>query len=346
MIHITTAANENYAPGLLVTVASMLVSIDPEVEVTLYFLNGGVSPSTMEKLKRMCKSLHSYCALINIPLDEKLFAGANLGPGNSYMAYARLLMGSLIKSEKVIYIDSDMVVLRDLAKIWSIDMQGSGVLACVDRKLTTLQHDCPLDLNPEEKTRPYFNSGFIVADLNRWRELKIDDRSLEFSKSFHCPYADQTVLNYLFRNDFLPLDPNWNWQAYNICADHKLIKANLHFIEKLKPWLYCGSNLKHCIWRLYYSKYVGSLLLLYISKNGIRALFLGIKERLIRWNPIFRNIYFDYLRSKNIGKDEVEVVIKFYGNDSLKIPYGKESQLLKEFKDLHFSKKLIQNDIY
>jgi lipopolysaccharide biosynthesis glycosyltransferase len=341
MIHITTAANENYAPGLLVTVSSMLTSINPDVELTLHFLNGGVSPATMNKMRYMCSKLHGHCTLVDIPMNDTLFTGANLGPGNSYMAYARLLMGSLIKCEKVIYIDSDIVILLDLAELWDSDMQGAVVLGCVDRKLTQIQDDCPLDLKPEEKERPYFNSGFILVNLNRWREMDIDNKSLEIAKSYYCTYHDQTILNYLLRNDFQPLDVIWNWQTYNPIHNDNLVIGNLHFIEKLKPWLYFGSNLKHRIWRFYYSKYAGSLTSLYASKNGVKGMVLGIKERLVRYSPLFRRIYFNYLRRLDEGHGNVEGIIKFYGNDSLKIPYVKERQIFSEFRKTRFPRKVL-----
>lgn len=331
VIHITTASNENYAPGLLVTVASLLASIDPEVVLTLHFLNGGVSTSTMEKLKRMCKTLHSHCTLVDIPLDESLFAGANLGPGNSYMAYARLLMGTLIKASKVIYIDSDMVLLRDLNEVWHHEMHGRTLLVAEDRAGMKLSDDCPVELTEKERGIPYFNSGFLVVDLDSWRCQGIEEQALRIAAEYKCAYWDQTILNYLFRNDAGKLSNEYNWQIYDVENNEGIVDANLHFIEKLKPWVYLGSNLKHRIWRLYYSRYVGRLFFLYASKKGLKGLLQGIKERLIRWIPIFRKIYFKYLRRHDSGQGAVEGIIRFYGNDSLKIPYWKERRIFREF---------------
>lgn len=340
MIHITTAANENYAPGLLVTVASMLTSIDPDVELTLHFLNGGVSSSTMEKLKRMCESLHAHCTLVDIPLDESLFAGANLGPGNSYMAYARLLMGSLIQAPKVIYIDSDMLVLKDLSIVWNHGMNGRTLLAIDDRAGMKLSDDCAVQLTEAERDIPYFNSGFLVVDLESWRRQGNEEQALKMAAEYKCTFWDQTILNYLFRIDSGRLANEHNWQIYGVVSGGRVVDANLHFIEKLKPWVYFGSNLKHRIWRLYYSKYVGSLIHLYASRKGINGVVLGLKERLVRYSPNFRKVYFNYLRRQDGGRGALEGVIKFYGNDSLRIPYWKERRIFREFRRSHFPSKL------
>jgi lipopolysaccharide biosynthesis glycosyltransferase len=340
MIHITTAANENYAPGLLVTVASILSSINPDVELTLHFLNGGISPVTMGKLKQMCSTLHAHCTLVDIPLDESLFAGANLGPGNSYMAYARLLMGSLIQAPKVIYIDSDMVILKDLGIIWNQGMDGRTLLAVDDRAGMKLSDDCPLPLPDSEKSIPYFNSGFLVVDLDSWRRQGIEPQALEIAAEHKCAYWDQTILNYLFRIDSGRLARENNWQIYHVESKGGIVNANLHFIEKLKPWFYLGSNLKHRIWRLYYSRYVGSLLSLYASKKGIKGVFLGLKERLVRYSPIFRRIYFHYLRRRDDGTGAAEGIIKYYGNDSLRIPFWQERTIFGKFRKSHFRSQI------
>jgi lipopolysaccharide biosynthesis glycosyltransferase len=336
MIHITTAANENYAPGLLVTVASLLASIDPRAKLTIHFLNGGVSRTTMERLERLCVSLHDHCILVNIPLDESLFAGANLGPGNSYMAYARLKMGSLIAAPKVIYVDSDMVVLRDLSMIWYQEMGNQTILAIDDRAGMKLSDDCPVPLPDGERTISYFNSGFLLVNLDSWRRRGIESLALKMAADYKCAYWDQTILNYLFRIDSGRLPHENNWQIYHVENEGRVVDANLHFIEKLKPWVYLGSNLKHRIWRLYYSRYVGSLFSLYASKNGIKGVLLGIKERLVRHSSIFRRIYFDYLRRQDNGQEGVEGIIRFYGNESLKIPYWKERRIFCAFRRERF----------
>ena len=336
MIHISTAANENYASGLLVTVASMLTSIDPDVELTLHFLNGGVSFKTMKKLKRLCVTLHNHCILVDIPLDESIFAGANLGPGNSYMAYSRLMMGSLIQAPKVIYIDSDMVVLRDLAIVWNQEMDGHAILAIDDRAGMKLSEDCPVNLPEEERMLPYFNSGFLVVDLESWRRHDIESQALKMAADYKCAYWDQTILNYLFRINSGRLPQENNWQIYHVENAGHVVDANLHFIEKLKPWVYFGSNLKHRIWRHYYSRYIGSLFSLYASKKGIKGVVLGMKERLVRHSSIFRRLYFNYLRRQDDGKGGVEGILKFYQNDSLIIPYWKERRIFRAFRKSRF----------
>jgi lipopolysaccharide biosynthesis glycosyltransferase len=331
MIHNTTAANENYAPGLLVTVSSMLTSINPDVELTLHFLNGGVSPATMNKMRYMCSKLQGHCTLVDIPINDTLFTGANLGPGNSYMAYARLLMGSLIHAPKVIYIDSDMVVLRDLSKIWDLNMQGSCALVCHDKKIKRIVDDCPIKLPDNESEKPYFNSGLLVIDLNLWRTGGYEKKSLDFSKSYHCELHDQTVLNYILKNNITFLEQEWNWPYPDVIRHGEIQRWNYHFSDKQKPWLYYGSNIKHKIWRYYYKNNVGNISKIFCSKKGIKGLIAGLKERLIRSFSIIRKAFF-YIQKKRVyPNQDISGLIDFYWNDSLMISSPRERILFKEF---------------
>jgi lipopolysaccharide biosynthesis glycosyltransferase len=330
MIHIATAANENYAPGLLVTVASMLVSMDPEAEVTLHFLNGGVSASTMADLRRLSSSLHRQCTLVDIPLDESLFAGANLGPGNSYMAYARLLMGTLIKASKVIYVDSDMVVLRDLSKLWTQNIEGVSALVCSDKKIKYISKDCPVELNDSEKYIPYFNTGLLVMDLNFWRSAELEKKSLYMAKNYKCELWDQTILNYVLKKNVVFLEQEWNWPFSNVTRDGKVQKWNYHFSDRQKPWTYFGSNIKHKVWRYYHKRYIGNTSRIFLSKKGLIALLSGIKEVLIRRFSFFRKAFFFIHKTRNENKD-ISGLIDFYWNDSLKISPWREGKMYRSF---------------
>jgi len=334
MIHITTASNENYAPGLLVTVASLLTSIAPDAKLTIHFLNGGVSRSTMERLERMCISLHDHCTLVDIPLDESLFAGANLGPGNSYMAYARLKMGSLIQASKVIYVDSDMVLLKDLAELWNYPMRGECALVCSDKKIKVIGDDCPIQLSESEKKIPYFNTGLLVVDLISWRSGGYEERSINIAKNYKCDLWDQTILNYVLKNKVLFLDREWNWPYADVTSNGEIQKWNYHFSDKQKPWTYFGSNIKHKVWRYYYKKYIGGIFKIFLSKKGLKGLIAGLKERAIRHSSFIREIYFYMLKKRSHQNQDISGLIDFYWNDSLKISYRKEINILNKFISL------------
>ncbi|KAF8407973.1 hypothetical protein HHK36_007113 [Tetracentron sinense] len=67
--------------------------------------------------------------------------------------YARSYLADILEPcvNRVIYLDSDLVVVDDIKKLWSISLTGSRTIGA-GRKLC------------------YFNTGVMVMDLVRWRE--------------------------------------------------------------------------------------------------------------------------------------------------------------------------------
>lgn len=272
-VHIAMSANEGYAPGLLVTIASAMVSLNPDISVKIHLLDGGLADETITKIERICLSLHRDCRLIRIPFDESVFTGFTLGPGSSYMVYARLLLGSLLDVDKVIYLDADILVLKDLVEVWELDMHGKVALVCKDACIRTISCDCPWILDESNRDTPYFNTGFMVMDLNQWRNASMESAALKLAESSFCKFWDQTILNYILVDKIEFLDDDWNSQSETGPEAAAVQPKNYHFVEKQKPWFYCGRTFRYKLWRLYYSAFFGSLALRLIHKKNGSCLF-------------------------------------------------------------------------
>ena len=315
MIHITTAANKNYALGMLLAVSSALDSLDPEARVTVHLLNGGISAKSLKHLQRLCNTIHPHCTLVDVALDETLFKGAILGPGNSYMTYARLVLSSLIRADKVIYFDADMLILKNLAEVWELDMQGKALMGTPNHPPTILADDCPVPLLEVEKSYTYINGGFLVVDLDRWRRNATEATCLAFATENRCNYWDQTVLNYVLRNDILVLDQEWNWQSGSLLNNAEIVEANLHYPSRRKPWHFFNDTLKDKIWRFYYRKFIGGNLWHLHIKNDFFDFMAELKKLLIRRSSLVKRVYTWYLKSKNKGVPEN--IINYYTDMNL-----------------------------
>lgn len=341
MIHICTAADEGFAPGLLVMIASLLSSLHKDDTLTLHLMNGGLSTTTINKLRNLCETIHPNCYINNIIIDTTNFEEFDRLSEKTYMYYARLKMGSFIKAEKVIYIDADMLILRDLKKLWDYPMQESPILVCPDYSHRKLADDCPLVLTDRERELPYFNSGLMVINLNYWRANLIEAQSIElaisFKNTYKCKHHDQTVLNYLFRNNAHFICKEWNWQWLNTYNPAKSTNINYHFIFKdEKPWLYFGSNISHLIWRYYYRKYCGNVYSHFLKKGRKKAFISGFKDYLIRKTSLARYAYYRYLkwRGRNTSFD-YQTVIDRLDKTEKNMPLREEVIQFKKFKRIH-----------
>ena len=339
MIHLTLSCNENYADGLLVTIASALTSLNQNAQITIHFMNGGVSDHTLSSISSIINSTHKNAKLNIINVNDGMFRGFEIGPGNSMMTYVRLLMGSLFEGiDKVIYIDVDFLVLKDLEELWNRDMQGKIAWACRDIEILSLDGETPLPVSDHEKLHPYFNAGLLLVDLKKWRDANIEEKSLDLGLINKSTLADQSILNYLFRGDVGFLEQNWNWQSRNVLAEGKARIANYHFIWVKKPWMYYGTTLNYRLWRYYYKHFAfGSLWRIY-SQIGLKGLMIGFREILIRSNSALLKIYLKVVAMKS-GSDSPRYhgIKKYYLEDSTAFPMEQEKLAYSSYVNLHKS---------
>lgn len=296
MIHIVTGADEGFAPGLLVAVASALASLLPERPATVHILDGGLTSTTIRRLEKLAGRIHKGSRLVFHAVQEEKFAGFKAGIRNSRMYYARLGIGSLVSADKAIYLDADVVVLGGLARLWELGMDGKMILAAADRKIRHLREDCPWPLSDPEA--PYFNTGVMLMDLRSWREEGAESHAMKLAGEAgeKCQWYDQTVLNYMLRDRIGKLPPEWNWQREAVPGDRDIFA--IHFTTGKKPWLYRGPDVRFRIWRAYYEFAAGSSLPLFFRREALPGLYFGLFETLLRQSPVLRSWYVRLLETR------------------------------------------------
>jgi hypothetical protein len=161
---------------------------------------------------------------------------------NSQMAYARLLLPELVPLRRILYLDADVLVLRNLEEIH--EMALDGCLAAAARDLVPTfgerfgERCAAFGLEPGGA---YFNSGVMLIDLEGWRRERVHMRAFEelgSGKRFDC--ADQCALNLVMHGRIKRLPALWN-SFYQLCSsdDHDWDESRvIHYASPWKPWLY------------------------------------------------------------------------------------------------------------
>lgn len=239
-IRVAVAADARYAPGLYCTVSSMLLHLDPARAVTIHVLDGGIDSRDWQCLCRRGLQFHPRVAFDRIPLSPESFAGFHRHRTGSLLPYARLRLPSLLDAERVLYLDSDLFVGRDIGELWETDLNECLVAAARDPLVRVLANDWPWPADPQvDLQAPYFNTGVLLMDLRGWRRERIEDRALEELRAAPQQFRfwDQTVLNPLLRGRVHWLPDFWNrffWQADRAGFDD--LRCILHFAA-WTPWI-------------------------------------------------------------------------------------------------------------
>ena len=116
--------------------------------------------------------------------------------------------------EKVIYLDSDIIVNLDIKKLWQFELDDK-ILAVVPEILNRgeLERDFVLCREGLVKNEDYFNAGVLSINLASFRnEKNIVENWSEFLKKNpqHGRFFDQDILNYYFSTRTLKLPLKFN----------------------------------------------------------------------------------------------------------------------------------------
>ena len=212
-ISVLMAVDEQYAAPLFVTVASLLESLRPGVGLDLYVMASGLRPGTRSRLEG---GWDDRVRLRWASLDNsKLESLRGYAYPSSPVANLRLVVGSSLTGDvsKVIYLDADLLIQRDIFELWEQDMQGKIVLAVQDSYIQKLPARC---LPAQAEEQPYFNSGVMVIDLEAWRMAEIEQCCLEAAGRLRhrTKWLDQHVLNACLAGRWGRLTPVWNKQFF------------------------------------------------------------------------------------------------------------------------------------
>ena len=186
-IAVLMAVDEGYAAPLLVTVASLLETLRHGAGLDLYLMNSGLTPGTRSRIEGAWDDrVRLHWALPDKRKFEPLSGHDRASPP---AANFRLAIGSSLPEDvsKVIYLDADLLVKRDIVDLWEWDMRDNIVLAAQDSYIQRLPACCAPARDRAEAGRPYFNSGVMVIDLDAWRVAEIEQCC--FAAARRLPHA-------------------------------------------------------------------------------------------------------------------------------------------------------------
>lgn len=249
-IALLCGTDDNYALPLGAMLHSAAVHLDPQYDLHVFVMTDGLTPETTERLHRVARNSPVSMQIEFIAPDMNL-AGLTLLGHLSPASYYRLMAPSVIPAsfDRAIYLDCDMIVQDDLAKIWNQNLDGIGLMAVPDYRFDTFAEVTSFD--PKQfgidPTHPYFNSGFLFINLPYWRSHNIPEKALEFCRS-NPPTIDQDGLNVALVDQWNVLPPEWNVQldvaSHYWNLPHRTLRENvndgtfslLHYTSKHKPW--------------------------------------------------------------------------------------------------------------
>jgi lipopolysaccharide biosynthesis glycosyltransferase len=156
----------------------------------------------------------------------------------------KLLIPTLLAEERVLYLDCDLIITSDLGELFVTDL-GQYVVgaAGVMNMQWAVENSFLTSLGLSRDTK-YFNSGVLLIDIRKWNNIDVFAKCREFADKYPraLKAADQTVLNYVFKNNFHELDYSYNYTVYpySFPINTRTPARVYHFVGSPKPWDFMG----------------------------------------------------------------------------------------------------------
>ncbi len=152
---------------------------------------------------------------------------------------------------RVLYIDSDVIVMRDVGPLWRADLGANPIGAVIDCFVDAAAFAARWRLPPASPC--YFNSGVLLIDLEKVRREQLFSKALAFAAAHldEITLADQDALNVVTWERWTRLETLWNVQRHmaipslseQIDGARRLGDNSpgiIHFTGPEKPWLRDG----------------------------------------------------------------------------------------------------------
>lgn len=232
-LNIALCASRNWLLYSATTVASILCNAKEDESHYFYILSNDFDEKEKNYFYSLNRIKDAHYHFIKV--DDTEFDGAIhdwLGVSASY----RLKLPSLVNEDKCLYLDSDIIALQTIRKLYSQDISDYYLVAVEDKSSTMMKTRVNLNEN-----QTFFNSGMLLLNLRKFREDDLEKKIFEILRT-NDYYTDQDVLNDVCKEKFLSLPLKYNLmhstKGYSGREEEKEIALSnpvlYHFI--CKPW--------------------------------------------------------------------------------------------------------------
>jgi len=212
-VDIVYSTSDYYSEICGTSLESLLFNNTNISSLNVYIINNDISQENINRLQIIATFYKRSIYFID-KIDLKKITKTNINVGRwNIGTFYRLYLCSLLPMsvEKVIYLDCDTIIRHSLNDIYNFDL-GKFSVAGVD--------DCRSDLYRlnvgMKESMPYINNGFLLINLKKWREEKIEQEFTEFISKYKgdITYMDQGVLNGVLsnKNEIFEIRPIYNSQ--------------------------------------------------------------------------------------------------------------------------------------
>lgn len=239
-MNIAFCTNITGLAGLGTTVLSLVRNCSDSSRLQIWFLCADLGNKEKNNIEKLLLSEAFSGKYLFIDFDPIGTFGSFCSLHGDWTPYGKLLLGDFLNVDQVLYLDSDLIVERDVLELHDFNFQGCLLGAVVGCKLKyALGSKFYINEIGLSAELAYFNSGVLMLNLKEWRLQKIKEACLNIAKCYpaELPSHDQSLLNIICAGNFarIPSSFNCEWSASESIPNVS-DRMIFHFVGSPKPW--------------------------------------------------------------------------------------------------------------
>lgn len=277
-VAVCLAANDFYVPFLSCVLQSIKDTSSAGHNYDIWVLTTDISPANQKKLVRQMDAPNISVRFADVSPYASKFQHLFIRGHFRVETYYRLLMQDLFPAyAKMVYLDCDIIVKRDLYQLYSTDVTGFLLAAVRDVDTAGLYNgaydgtgyskkEYMDDVLRIKEPYLYFQAGVILFNLDEFRATYDVEDVVLYALSDDFQLLDQDVLNFLAQGKAAFLDYRWN-----VVTDWKFVRIKdiislappemkrdylasredpwiIHYAGPDKPWDFPRSDMADVFW--------------------------------------------------------------------------------------------------
>ena len=274
-IPIVFSCNDYFVPYAAVTVQSLLEHTNEKNNYDIIILHTNVSADNQQHLKKLTHNAKNvsmrFVNIIELTNDMLWVANNHITVESFYRLFIPHLFNQY---EKLLYLDCDLIILRDVADLYNINMEHHILAATVDadhagqygsnNNNVVEYSDHVLCL---EKPYEYFQAGVLLFNIKEFNHTMDLNNLIAYAQEREYMYMDQDILNAKLKGRIQFITLKWNvmtntynfrmnglirrsapesiWNEYYDARQDPYI---IHYAGGDKPWINPETDLAFIFW--------------------------------------------------------------------------------------------------
>lgn len=219
IFHVAYACDENYIEQTMISMAS-LMEHNKAHKIVIYLIENRISRGALQGINQLVETYRQ--TLICVKLD-KLVCGMDLALDQRHpkTIYAKLFLTQVCEADRILYLDSDTVVMSSLEELWKMDVTDAYIAGVAMPYADIIKQRFNLASEID-----YFCDGILMINLELWRKKGITEQCREFIlESNGCPdMLSEGVVNTVAGVHRVTLPPKYNVMSTVLLWNTKQIK--------------------------------------------------------------------------------------------------------------------------